>query len=152
MEMHEELLLKLEKNSRQQALLGKILCVLCAAVLICSLVMTVAVTGAASQLMAVVTPLQNVAGQIEDVAGQVQAMTGQAETIMDNMEIVTQTLADADLGTMVENVNVLAAESQSVVSDAMEKLDTIDIDTLNKAIQDLSDVVEPLAKVSKLFG
>ena len=152
MEIHEELLLKLEKNSRQQALLGKILCVLCAAVLICSLVMTVAVTGAASQLIAVVTPLQNVAGQIEDVAGQVQAMTGQAETIMDNMEIVTQTLADADLGTMVENVNVLAAESQSVVSDAMEKLDTIDIDTLNKAIQDLSDVVEPLAKVSKLFG
>lgn len=152
MEMHEELLLKLEKNSRQQALLGKILCVLCAAVLVCSLVMTVAVTGAASQLMAVVTPLQNVAGQIEDVAGQVQAMTGQAETIMDNMEVVTQTLADADLGTMVENVNVLAAESQSVVSDAMEKLDTIDIDTLNKAIQDLSDVVEPLAKVSKLFG
>ena len=152
MEMHEELLLKLEKSSRQQALLGKILCVLCAAVLICSLVMTVAVTGAASQLMAVVTPLQNVAGQIEDVAGQVQAMTGQAETIMDNMEVVTQTLADADLGTMVENVNVLAAESQSVVSDAMEKLDTIDIDTLNKAIQDLSDVVEPLAKVSKFFG
>lgn len=152
MEMHEELLLKLEKSSRQQAMLSKILCVLCAAVLICSLVMTVAVTGAASQLMAVVTPLQNVAGQIEDVAGQVQAMTSQAETIMDNMEIVTQTLADADLGTMVENVNVLAAESQSVVSDAMEKLDTIDIDTLNKAIQDLSDVVEPLAKVSKLFG
>lgn len=152
MEMNEERLLKLEKSSRQQVLLGKILCVLCAAVLICSLVMTVAVTGAASQLIAVVTPLQNVAGQIEDVAGQVQAMTGQAETIMDNMEIVTQTLADADLGTMVENVNVLAAESQTVVSDAMVKLSTINIDALNKAIQDLSDVVEPLAKVSKLFG
>lgn len=152
MEMNEERLLKLEKSSRQQVLLGKILCVLCAAILICSLVMTVAVTGAASQLIAVVTPLQNVAGQIEDVAGQVQAMTGQAETIMDNMESVTQTLADADLGTMVENVNVLAAESQTVVSDAMVKLSTIDIDTLNKAIQDLSDVVEPLAKVSKLFG
>ena len=152
MEMNEERLLKLEKSSRQQVLLGKILCVLCAAILICSLVMTVAVTGAASQLIAVVTPLQNVAGQIEDVAGQVQAMTGQAEPIMDNMESVTQTLADADLGTMVENVNVLAAESQTVVSDAMVKLSTIDIDTLNKAIQDLSDVVEPLAKVSKLFG
>ena len=152
MEMNEELLMKLEKNSRQQALFIKILCVLCASVLICSLVMTFAVTGAASQLMAVVAPLQNVAGQIEDVAGQVQAMTGQAETIMDNMEAVTQTLADADLGTMVENVNILAAESQSVVNEAMEKLDTIDIETLNKAIQDLSDVVEPLAKVSKLFG
>ena len=152
MEMNEELLLKLEKSSRQQALFTKILCILCAAVLICSLVMTVAVTGAASQLMAVVAPLQNVAGEIEDVAGQVQAMTSQAETIMDNMEAVTQTLADADLGTMLENVNVLTAESQVIVSEAMEKLDTIDIETLNKAISDLADVVEPLAKVSKLFG
>ena len=76
----------------------------------------------------------------------------QAETIMDNMETVTQALADADLGSMVENVNALAADSQSVVSEAMEKLDTIDIDTLNKAITDLADVVEPLAKVAHIFG
>ena len=152
MEMKEELLVKLEKSSRQQALIMKILCALCAAVLVCSLVMTVAVTGVARQLMEVVMPLQNVASQVQEVASQVYDMTGQAETIMDNMETVTQALADADLGTMVENVNTLAAESQSVVSDAMEKLDTIDIDTLNKAIKDLSDVVEPLAKVSKIFG
>ena len=152
MEMNEELLAKLEKSNRQQALFTKILCALCSAVLICSLVMTLSVTGVASQLMEVVVPLQNVASQVQEVATQVYDMTGQAETIMDNMETVTQALADADLGTMVENVNTLAAESQTVVNDAMEKLDTIDIDTLNKAIQDLSDVVEPLAKVSKIFG
>ena len=152
MEMNEELLAKLEKSSRQQAMFTKILCALCAAVLICTLVMTLSVTSVAGQLMEVVTPLQNVASQVQEVATQVYDMTGQAETIMDNMETVTQALADADLGTMVENVNTLAAESQTVVSDAMEKLDTIDIDTLNKAIQDLSDVVEPLAKVSKFFG
>ena len=70
---------------------------------------------------------------------------------MDNMETVTQTLADADLGTMVEQVNTLAANSQTAVSEAMAKLDTIDITTLNKAIQDLADVVEPLAKVSNIF-
>ena len=152
MEMKDELLLKLEKSSRQQALFTKILCALCAAVLICCLVTTVAVAGTASQLMAVVTPLQEVASQIHGVSAQVHNMTGQAETIMDNMQTVTQALADADLGTMVENVNILAADSQTVVAEAMEKLDTIDIDTLNKAIQDLSDVVEPLAKVSKIFG
>ena len=43
-------------------------------------------------------------------------------------------------------------ESQAAVADAMEKLDTIDIDTLNKAIADLAEIVEPLAKVSKIFG
>ena len=145
MEYNKEFLARLEKSSRQQALFTKILCVLCAAVLICSVVTTAAVAGTAKRLTEVVMPLQEVASQVHD-------MTGQAETILDNMETVTQELADADLGSMVENVNVLAAESQSVVSEAMEKLDTIDIDTLNKAIQDLSDVVEPLAKVSKLFG
>lgn len=152
MEFNEQILAKLEKSSRQQALFTKILCVLCAALLVCSLVMTAAVAGTAKQMMAVVTPMQEVASQVQDVASQVHDMAGQAETIMDNMEAVTQELADADLGTMVENVNVLTQESQSVVSDAMEKLDAIDIDTLNKAITDLADVVEPLAKVSKLFG
>ena len=143
---------KIEKQIRQQTLFTKILCGLCVAVLLCTLVLTIAVAGVAGQLMEVVTPLQDVAAQVQDVASQVYAMTGQAETIMDNMETVTQALADADLGTMVENVNALAAESQTIVSEAMEKLDTIDIDTLNKAIADLSDVVEPLAKVSKIFG
>ena len=56
------------------------------------------------------------------------------------------------LGGMVENVNTLTTDSQSAVTEAIEKLDAIDIDTLNKAIRDLSDVVEPLAKVSHFFG
>lgn len=142
----------LEKYARQQLLFTKILCGIFALVLVCILVLTVAISGAAKQLVAVIAPLEDAVGQVEDVAAQVNNMTGQAEIIMDNMETVTQTLADADLGGMVENVNALTTESQSVVTEAMKKLDTIDIITLNKAIQDLADVVEPLAKVSNFFG
>ena len=142
----------LEKYARQQLLFTKILCGIFALVLVCILVLTVAISGAAKQLVAVIAPLEDAVGQVEDVAAQVNNMTGQAEIIMDNMESVTQALADADLGSMVENVNTLTAESQSVVSEAMKKLDTINIKTLNKAIEDLADVVEPLAKVSKIFG
>lgn len=149
---NKAILEKIEKSTRQQALCTKILCVLCTAVLLCALVMTAAVASTAGQVMEVVTPLQNVATQVQNIATQVHDMTGQAGTIMDNMEAVTQALADADLGTMVENVNTLTAQSQTVVSEAMEKLDTIDIDTLNKAINDLSDVVEPLARVTNFFG
>ena len=104
-----------------------------------------AVTGTAKQLAELAKPLQEITAQVQD-------MTTQAETVMTNMETVTQALADADLGSMVENVNALTQDSQVIVAEAMEKLDTIDIDTLNKAIKDLSDVVEPLAKVSKFFG
>lgn len=142
----------MEKYARQQLLFTKILCGIFALVLVCILVLTVAVSGAAKQLAEIIAPLENAVGQVEDVAVQVNDMTDQAEIIMDNMETVTQTLADADLGGMVENVNTLTADSQTAVTEAIEKLDAIDIDTLNKAIRDLSDVVELLAKVSNFFG
>ncbi len=142
----------LEKYARQQLLFTKILCGIFALVLVCIVVLTAAVSGAAKQLVAVIAPLENAVGQVEDVAAQVNDMTDEAEIIMDNMETVTQTLADADLGGMVENVNTLTADSQTAVTEAIKKLDAIDIDTLNKAIRDLSDVVEPLAKLTNFFG
>ena len=139
------LLMRLEKHSRQQALFTKVLCILCAAVLVCALVLTVAIAGVTMELKQTIQPMQQVAGQVEDMAGQ-------AQTVMENLNTVTQALADADLSSIVDNMSTLTVESQAAVADAMEKLDTIDIDTLNKAIADLAEIVEPLAKVSKIFG
>ena len=44
------LLMRLEKHSRQQALFTKVLCILCAAVLVCALVLTVAIAGVTMEL------------------------------------------------------------------------------------------------------
>lgn len=134
----EQVLEKIEKQSRRQLLFTKILCMLCALMLICTLVLTLSITGAVQEILTITQPLQQ--------------MADQAGTVMANLDTVAQDLADADLGSMVENVNTLAADSQTVITEAMKKLDTIDIDTLNQAIADLADVVEPLAKVSKFFG
>ena len=134
----EQILEKIEKQSRRQLLFTKILCLLCVIMLICTLVLTLSITGAVKEILTIAQPLQR--------------MADQAGTVMANLDTVAQDLADADLGSMVESVNTLAADSQSASTEAMEKLDTIDIDTLNQAIQDLADVVEPLAKVSKFFG
>ena len=134
----EQILEKIEKQSRRQLLFTKILCMLCALMLICTLVLTLSITGAVQEILTIAQPLQQ--------------MADQAGTVMANLDTVAQDLADANLGSMVENVNTLAADSQTVITEAMKKLDTIDIDTLNQAIADLADVVEPLAKVSKFFG
>lgn len=134
----EQVLEKIEKQSRRQLLFTKILCMLCALMLICTLVLTLSITGAVQEILTIAQPLQQ--------------MADQAGTVMANLDTVAQDLADANLGSMVENVNTLAADSQTVITEAMKKLDTIDIDTLNQAIADLADVVEPLAKVSKFFG
>lgn len=127
----EHILDKLEQQGRQQLLFTKILCVLCALMLICTLVLTIAITGAVKEITAIAQPLQEISQQ--------------ASAVM-------QDLADADLGSMVETVNTLAADSQAAVTAAMKQLDLIDIETLNKAIEDLADVVEPLARVSNFFG
>ena len=145
MENNQELLERLEKHTRQQLLFTKILCILCALAVVCSLVLMFAVTGAAAELLELAQPLQSLTVQLQDLAQE-------TETVMTDLGIVAEALASADLGSIVENVNVLAAESQSAVADAMAKLDTIDIEALNKAIKDLAAVVEPLAKVSKIFG
>lgn len=83
---------------------------------------------------------------------RVYGLVEQTETVLTNLEEVTQELAQTDLAGMVENVDTLATTSQSAVEHATEKLDTIDLDTLNKAIKDLADVVEPLARFFNVFN
>lgn len=145
MENNMAIIEKIEKHSRIQLWFTGALCILCIVSLICMLVLTASITGAANEILTLVEPLQEVTAQVQDMAQE-------ADTVMGNLNTVTQALADADLGSMVDNVNALTADSQTVVTAALEKLDTIDIDTLNKAIEDLADVVEPLAKVSNFFG
>ncbi len=50
-----------------------------------------------------------------------------------------------------ENANKLVADNADSVSEAMEKFNSVDFDALNRAINDLADIVEPLAKVSNFF-
>ena len=45
----------------------------------------------------------------------------------------------------------LVATSESGVNDALEKLNAIDIEKLNHAIQRLADVVSPFARFMELF-
>lgn len=109
-------------------------------ILVCTLMPRV--YGLVEQTETVLTDLEAVTGQLE----------GQMDVILTNLDEVTQELAQADLAAMVENVDTLATTSQSAVEHATEKLDTIDLDTLNKAIQDLADVVEPLARFFNVFN
>ena len=61
-------------------------------------------------------------------------------------------MADVDFGAMVKNVDDLVVTSQAGVEQAMDQLSAIDFKTLNQAIEDLSDVVAPLAKFFNVFG
>lgn len=88
-----------------------------------------------------------------------QEVATQAESVLSNLESMTTELAKADLSVMVEsidelvaNVDELVSTSQTGVEETMKKINAVDFESLNKAIKDLSDVIEPLARVVNRFS
>ena len=124
---------KLEKNSRKQLLharlqtLFSIVCVLFCGILLVKLLQFIP---------------------------QLESLVSQADILLRDLDTVTKELSKLDLSQMVENINGLVTTSQSGVEEALNKINEIDFSTLNQAVKDLSDVVNPLADfVKKLsFG
>lgn len=125
-----ELLKEIEKHSRRQARTGKLMCLLVLALVLCS----AALCGAVLTLLP----------QVETVIVQMQGVLG-------NLEETTAQLAAVDFGSMVSDVDALVVTGHQSLQQTMDKLNSIDFKTLNKAIKDLADVVEPLARVTNMF-
>lgn len=121
-----ELLRQIEKNSRQQTRTARLQCLL-------ALVAAVFCVGVFALIF-------NFLPRLDTVVTQMQ-------TVLGNLETTTQELAALDLGGMMDGIDTLVASGQEGLAQTMEKLNTIDIDTLNKAIKDLAAVVEPFAKL-----
>ena len=90
--------------------------------------------------------------QVRTVAGQMEAVLTELDTILTNLDAVTRELAAADLDGMVADVDAFVTTGQSAVEQATEKLNIIDFETMNRAIEDLADVVEPLARFFNVFN
>ena len=128
-----ELLRKIEKSSRAQARTGTLVCIF-------------ALVAAVSCVAALVLVLDFLP-QLEGILPQIHAVLEQMQTVLGNLEQTTAQLASMDLQSMVSNVDALVATGQEGLEQTMEKLNSIDLDTLNKAIGDLAKVVEPLARL-----
>ncbi|MCD8121777.1 MAG: hypothetical protein LUE65_05980 [Clostridiales bacterium] len=73
------------------------------------------------------------------------------DLIMKDLNVVTSELADADLEQMFSDVDQLVVSSEKGIQDALEKVNAIDIEHLNEAIQNLNDTVTPLAEFFNRF-
>lgn len=133
-----ELLEKIEKNSRRQARLSAVQCVLSlAAAVLCAAVLVMVV---------------QVLPQFTQILPRIDAVLVQLQTVLGNLETVTEQLAAIDLGGMVSDVDALVISGQQSLELTMGKLEQLDIQALNKAIADLAAVVEPLSKFFKAFS
>jgi hypothetical protein len=119
----QELLVRLDESNRKQAAYAKWQCVFSVAAAISCVGLFVL---------------------IWTLMPEVRNLTRQMETVLANLELVTTQLAGMDLGVMVQNVDELVVTTR-------EGLGAIDFQMLNQAIEDLADVVEPLAKFFNVF-
>jgi len=126
----QELLERLDQSNRQQAKYARWQCIFSVAAAVCCVGLFVLVY---------------------HLMPEVRSLTNQMETVLTNLELVTDQLAGMDLGSMVRNVDDLVVTTQEGVEQTMNRLNAIDFETLNQAIRNLSDVVQPLAKFFNTF-
>ena len=113
----------------------------------------VVMIGQTGEMVEQATGIMNQAVEIVDRTGgiveQANSMMNEVQDVVTNLDKSTQELAATDLNGMLDNVNSLVATSEKSVQDTVKKIDDVDLDSLNKAIKDLSTIIAPLAKLFK---
>lgn len=132
-----ELLRKMEESSRKQLLYTRIQCVAALLAVVC--------------FAGVYFLIRDLLPQINAIIDQIPGIVAQLETVLGNLELVTTELAALDFEGMVEGINGLVSTGQAGLEETVAKLNAIDFEALNKAIANLSAVVEPLAKFFKVL-
>ena len=122
-------LLRVQKKSGRNSLIAMLAVVLLVAVLLVGL--ATLLPRATRTLDAAYTTL----GEGEVLLKQTEEMVEQAK----------RSLREVD--TMVGSVNKLVEDNTEDLSEAMDKLNSLDIDRLNRSIADLNAVIEPLARL-----
>ena len=133
---------KLDRYARWQCMFTAVAAVCCLGVFVVVLSIVPQVRTVAGQMEAVLTDLEAVSDTLDS----------ELDTILTNLDAVTRELAAADLDGMVADVDAFVTTGQSAVEQATEKLNIIDFETMNRAIEDLADVVEPLARFFNVFN
>lgn len=91
--------------------------------------------------MAVLLPrILGVISQADQTLSQVQLTVDQAQ----------QSLRKID--TLVQNTDTIVEENTDTVAEAMQKLNQVDLESLNSSISSLSAILEPLAAFFSRFG
>ncbi len=132
-----ELLQKIEASNRKQLLYTRIQCGAALVAVACFAGIYFLIKDFLPQISAIITEIPGVVAQMEVVLG--------------NLELVTRELTTVDFAEMVEGVNALVATGQVGLEETVNKLNAIDFEALNNAIQKLTQVIDPLAKFFGAF-
>lgn len=145
----QELLQRLDRSNRKQAWFAGLQVLFSLIAAVCCVAALLTVVSFLPKLEATVEQVDAVLANVEQVSDELAK--ADVAGVMANLEEVSTQMAEADLAGLVDNVNALVDTSQTGIEDALNKLNAIDLETLNQAIQDLADVVQPIAKLFNRF-
>ena len=133
-----EILERLDKSNRQQVRYARLQSILAILAALC--------------FIALVFVAGSIVPKLMDFTAEAEGLLAQAEVVLTNLEDVTSELAQVEYTKMIDDVNGLVASSQEGLEQTLEKVNSIDIEKLNEAIDGLAKVVEPLTRFFKVFG
>ncbi|MCR4587340.1 MAG: hypothetical protein K5682_02925 [Lachnospiraceae bacterium] len=90
-----------------------------------------------------------VAVKVMSVVPMVDDLYQRMVVISENLDHVSTELVEANIGETLKNFDTLITDAGTDMTGAMEKINSIDIETLNESIQKLDEVVTPM---SEFFG
>lgn len=145
----QELMLHIEESNRKQVKYAKWQCIFSAVAAVSCIAVLVLLVSLLPRLDALVNQAEAVIADVQQVSSQLAQADW--EGLTSDLEEVSQQIASANLGGIARDVSQLVQSSQAGLEEALAKLNAIDLETLNKAIADLSTVVEPLARFVNRF-
>ena len=146
-----ELVRQQQKNARTSRIAMIFLgCIL--AVLVVFFAMTVPKTVSTfKEIQNGMKKLQDFTAKAEEEMEELDKLAKQAEGSLSNLDALSESAAGSldGIDEMVSNINQLVVDNTEALDETISKMNQVDFDKLNQAIEDLSNVVAPLAA---LFG
>ena len=101
--------------------------------------------------------IQTTVVKIDAIVDDLAITTGELSKVNWNemtteLETITKELSTVEWTSLSKDISDMATQAQESLATASKAVDELDIETLNKAIQELQTVVEPLAKLVGRFG
>lgn len=94
--------------------------------------------------------VSDITAQLTDTVAKASALVDSAQDAVTNLSAVSESLSSVDFASLASDMDEavsLARDSMESAGETLKKFEKLDIETLNKAIKDLSDIVEPMSNL-----
>ncbi len=159
MDVSNDLLKQISETQKKEIRLARIRLILSAA---CVLLLVIALITLLMTVQYVQTQVDTAIGTLKETAGNVNEIAENLKKIdFASLEQAYRSLADVGTETMtafqeeVKGIGDLSEQAEKILEDtgsALEKLNSVNVDSLNEGIKRLNDVLEPLSNFFSAFG